>query len=549
MSRKLRVFLCHASQDKPAVRELYKKLAAEKWIEPWLDEEELYPGQDWNMEIEKAVEAADAIIVCLSKGSITKEGYVQREIRTALDYADYKPEGTLYVIPIRLEECEPPRRLRAWQYADYFPITQREYAYKRLLVSLKKRAESLGIQLQTTETFASPQELESQAIQFELSGKPLDALKVYYQIKKIDPRFPRVNVKISQLEKETRPKPSRITPTPSTSISEPVKQKKPTPKFNFRLLGIGGIVLFSVILGAYAINYLAHLPTTPKPSPTAPFVFTPYPAFSTSTAVFVFTPYSVFSTPTPVPEIGSTMISPKDGMKLLYVPAGNFLMGSVDSDPNAQPDEKPQHTVYLDAFWIDQTDVTNAMYAKCVSASVCKQPANLTSKTHSSYFDNPQFGNYPVIYVDWNMANAYCKWAGRQLPTEAQWEKAARGTDGRIYPWGNNRPDFDVTLSNYNLRVGDTTAVGDYPNGASPYGALDMAGNVLQWVADWYNDTYYQNQSLLLSNPSGPTLGQYRVMRGGWFNFSGDIHSAVRARTVPFNSFYNIGFRCVSGMQ
>ncbi len=152
-NRPLRVFLCHSSADKPAVRELYQKLRAEPWIEPWLDEEELYPGQDWNMEIEKAVEAADAIIVCLSKGSITKEGYVQRELRIVLDFADYKPEGTIYILPVRLEECEPPRRLRAWQYADYFE-GQRERGFQRLVGSLKKRADSLGVNLLSSEVIA-----------------------------------------------------------------------------------------------------------------------------------------------------------------------------------------------------------------------------------------------------------------------------------------------------------------------------------------------------------------------------------------------------------
>jgi hypothetical protein len=158
MPRPLRVFLCHSSNDKPTVRELYQKLRAEVWIEPWLDEEELYPGQDWNMEIEKAVEASDAIIVCLSKGSITKEGYVQRELKTVLDFADYKPEGTLYIIPVRLEECDPPRRLRAWQYADYFE-GQRERAFQRLLVSLKRRADGLGLMVEELER----EQIEKQA--------------------------------------------------------------------------------------------------------------------------------------------------------------------------------------------------------------------------------------------------------------------------------------------------------------------------------------------------------------------------------------------------
>jgi hypothetical protein len=142
-NQSLRVFLCHSSNDKPAVRELYQKLSAEPWIRPWLDEEELYPGQDWNMEIEKAIETTDVILVCLSNNSITKEGYVQKEIKTALDYSDYKPEGAVFIIPIRLEDCKPPNRLSKWQYADYFE-GQRERALGRLLVSLKRRADSLG---------------------------------------------------------------------------------------------------------------------------------------------------------------------------------------------------------------------------------------------------------------------------------------------------------------------------------------------------------------------------------------------------------------------
>jgi hypothetical protein len=141
--RKLKVFLCHSSNDKPTVRELYHQLSAEGWMDVWLDEERLFPGHDWNLEIEKAVEAADAILVCLSNNSVTKEGYVQRELRIVLDYADYKPEGAVYLIPVRLEECEPPRRLRPWQYADYFPAESRKGAYERLLVSLRMRADAL----------------------------------------------------------------------------------------------------------------------------------------------------------------------------------------------------------------------------------------------------------------------------------------------------------------------------------------------------------------------------------------------------------------------
>ncbi len=138
-------FFCHSADDKPTVRDLYQKLDSEGWLDAWLDEERIYPGQDWNYEIEKAVEQADVILVCLTKNSVTKEGYVQRELRIILDFADYKPEGTLYIIPVRFEDCEPPKRIRRWQYADYFPEGRRHVAYQRLLESLKIRANHLGI--------------------------------------------------------------------------------------------------------------------------------------------------------------------------------------------------------------------------------------------------------------------------------------------------------------------------------------------------------------------------------------------------------------------
>ena len=239
----------------------------------------------------------------------------------------------------------------------------------------------------------------------------------------------------------------------------------------------------------------------------------------------------VAATLPPIPTeplgMGSSRISDKDGIKQVFVPAGKFQMGSSDFG-NVQP-----HTVNLDAFWIDQTDVTNAMYAKCVSAGSCK-PHPCTSDC-KFYGDRP-----PVVWVDWNMADSYCKWAGRSLPTEAQWEKAARGTDGRAYPWGNHWTD--KSLLNYNFNVDKTTDVGSYPTGASPYGALDMAGNVWQWEADWYG-SYYSNSPQ--NNPTGPTSGSTRVVRGGsWQGNSNDTHSAFRSGEFPSAQGPDLGFRC-----
>jgi len=293
------------------------------------------------------------------------------------------------------------------------------------------------------------------------------------------------------------------------------------------------VLAISLMASGCAPGQLFGPTVTPTPTLTATATNTPVPPTATDT------PEPPTVAPTPTPSIGSKWISPKDGMVMVYVPADNFLMGAVDSDPNPQANAKPQHTVYLDAFWIDQTDVTNAMYAKCVSASTCEKP--ISARPYADPYSNSLFYNHPVVYVNWYMADTYCKWAGRQLPTEAQWEKAARGTDGRIYPWGNNAPT--TKLLNFGNNIGDTTEVGKYPNGASIYGALDMEGNVTQWVADWYSDTYYQNSPV--SNPLGPDSGQYRVSRGGSCN-SGQyyIGSAIRIPINPKVTDYEVGFRC-----
>lgn len=236
--------------------------------------------------------------------------------------------------------------------------------------------------------------------------------------------------------------------------------------------------------------------------------------------------------------IGSTKISPIDGAAMMYVPAGDFTMGSNDGGS----DEKPVHTVYLDAFWIDKFEVTNALYKKCVDADKCLPPNNTSSYTRSSYYGNSQFNNYPVIYVSWDDANKYCTWTGKKLPTEAQWEKAARGTDGRIYPWGNAFDGAKLNSWDSNPRPGDTTAVGSYPSGASPYGAMDMAGNVWEWVADWYSSSYYTSSR---NNPTGPSSGQYHVVRGGsWLNPSDTVRGAVRHLNTPDSRSSLLGFRC-----
>jgi serine/threonine-protein kinase len=260
----------------------------------------------------------------------------------------------------------------------------------------------------------------------------------------------------------------------------------------------------------------------------------------TSTPTQTNTP-TITPTSTPVTKVRS-----KDGMEMVYVPEGEFTMGSTDSD--AWYDESPVREVRLDAYWIDKYEVSNGQYQECVNAGKCIKPRSTESWKRASYYGNAEYNNYPVVYVDWRQAKAYCEWAGGSLPTEAQWEKAARGTDARKYPWEYGSPSCDKAnyspdWSNNVICVGDTERVGTYPAGASPYGAMDMAGNVWEWVLDWYGP-YNEAET---NNPKGPGTGDLRVLRGGsWIDEFRGILSANRIYHFSTNAYYDFGFRCVS---
>ena len=267
---------------------------------------------------------------------------------------------------------------------------------------------------------------------------------------------------------------------------------------------------------------------------------------------------------------GDTWTRDADEMVMVYVPAGNFEMGSTD----AQVDDaialckeyaeecdlawfewqQPVHTVALDAFWIDRTEVTNTQFRVCVEAGECEAPTTCTFG--QSTYGDPGKTEHPAVCVDWAGAKTYCEWAGARLPSEAEWEYAARGPDGLMFPWGD---EFDGTLVNYcdvncpDIEIADqavddgyelTSPAGSYPAGASWCGALDLAGNVWEWLSDWFGDYSSERQE----NPTGPATGQDRAVRGGGWRFrQDDLRGATRGLSAPDDAYPGVGFRCAKG--
>ncbi len=432
MTRKLRVFLCHASQDKPAVRGLYKRLAAEPWIDPWLDEEKLLPGQDFDLEIYKAARESDSIIICLSTVSVAKEGYVNREIRRALDAADEKPEGAIYIIPLRLDDCTPSfERLKQLHYADYFTPN----AHEKLIKSLRLRAEVLKIEVGESPA-AAP------ATQPAVTASAPDVDLDLYRFIKIDMGF--------------------LSPVPY------------------------------------------------------PFWIAKYPVTNHQ--------YERF-------------LRAEDFFKEEY-----WL-----SFEKFDKDCKPIGTWKEDGWRWLQKKMQDYIYFP-----------RETWKLEPEFWDDPRFGiahpNNPVVGITSFEANAYCKWliahwnelpearvnAGTRnlwvrLPLETEWKIAAGGDlPEERYPWdkpGKATTDENEIIKRANIaeKVGHTTPVNQFREGISPYGLIDMAGNVWEWQVNYFDNDY-----------------NVLALRGGSWHSDIDCGLvSVRGNSMPDNRADHFGFRVV----
>jgi serine/threonine protein kinase len=299
-----------------------------------------------------------------------------------------------------------------------------------------------------------------------------------------------------------------------------------------------GAAILAVLAGMFWVGtqlskgFPAVVDPTEIPSHTASATLSRKPSQAptrTPSPTQTYTP-TVTATPLPVE------ITDEKGVKMRLVPAGMFGMGSShDQEP---ADVKPMHMVTLHNYYMDVYEVTNAQYKVCLDAGACTPISKKDDPKARRYYD-PKFGNLPIVWVDWIQTKAFCEWRGARLPTEAEWEKAARGTDGRSYPWGEG---LDLSFANSN--GSDVTEVGKFEKDKSPYGMYDMAGNVFEWVNDWYDPTYYQYSPS--EDPQGPSSGDSRVLRGGsWYFVRGiDGRTTFRGSQPPEFIAPNIGFRC-----
>jgi len=493
-----RIFLCHASEDKAQVREVCHRLKA-LGFEPWLDEEDLFPGQIWADEIPRALKASEFILVFFSSNSVAKRGYVQREMKMALDAWEEIPGNMIHTIPVRLDECELPEPFGRYHRADLFDPR----GFDRLVGGLNFGLEQRGKPTLTP--------LESPTIDTEPpSENPPPPAAHPSQESEPPPAAPAV------------PRSSHIRRSPSFS-TETREAQDMLKQLGFDPGPIDGIWGYQTESALRQYQRSKELPETGLPDD--------------------FTMGLLESDATKPSQVNPTSNLPKTitntiGMEFVLIPAGTFTMGSPDSDQDANDNEKPAHQVTISQpFYLGKYEVTEAQW----KAVMDENPSKFKG------------ANHPVERVSWNDTQQFIQKLNERegsrfyrLPTEAEWEYACRADTATIYSFGDDPAQLD-DYAWYNANSGGKT----HPVGKkkpNPWGLYDMHGNVWEWVQDLYVDDYYQYSPT--SDPQGPTRGESRVLRGGsWIGHGQYARSAYRDRNVPGGRDVINGFRLARGQK
>ena len=481
------VFISYSRKDLAFVEQLAADLKA-AGLDVWYDLSGLEGGARWRIEIEKAVRASQYVLVVLSPDSVASE-WVEREYLFA---NNLKKE----IVPLFYKPCDLPLYYLNMHYLDVQGENyERNYNEILRALDVKPVAQKPSIPEREVSTSEKPDGKQDEDLQPE-------------------------PVKVAHID---------------------WRKLKP-----YGLIALIGVVVLFLAFGLP--KFFQNTPTVASETPTRtqkPATLTSVPVLPSETLQPSITPTETLTPtltliPSPYPE----QIVDGQKVEMMLVPAGIFTMGS-----NIFNEEAPVHRVSLDDYYIDKYEVTNALYRTCEQAGICDPPHAIFSTLHSDYYSAPDFDEFPVIFVDWDMAVTYCeKWRGAHLPTEAQWEKAARGTNERKYPWGNDTDCFHTNywVSNSAACVGDTTRVGSYAVGVSPYGVHDMAGNVWEWVNDSYDPIYYGSLPDGFQNPSGPVrnMNSIVIRGGGWDSGINGVRTAYRGFQPHTYYANNLGFRC-----
>jgi formylglycine-generating enzyme required for sulfatase activity len=456
-----------------------------------VDDKRFSSGHERDDAIRAAIEESHIVLVCLSKELLNSLA----EIKFVVDMTMKRAQGEMFLLPVRFDACDVPDSLNRWQVTDMFE----QGGFGKLMLALKLRAERLGIALDSRADWDTPLQWHSE----ESNLSDLEEEKPGSNILFLAVGAVALVLALLVLWQL----PGRIKSAAKTDVPADVMIQNSTQNAIEQARNRAMTQTANVEIIRAPLTQTAAMEETLQ-NPATPTLQFP----------------TIMALPTEIIDPGN--------IRMVYVPGDNFVIGG-GSD---------LHTIYVDPFYIDKYEVTNVLYQLCVSSGSCEPPQSASSQTHPKYYGNLEFNEYPVINISWSMARQYCEWRGARLPSEAEWEKAARSPDGRTYPWGE---EAACSFANYSdvagVCVGDVTAVGTYKDGQSLYGAFDMSGNVAEWV----NSLYWTYPYMPADGREATDTPGLRIVRGGsWFSPFSEITTYYRFGIDPSAYDPYTGFRC-----